>query len=483
MHGRFKEIETLKCNENFEDGSSLPPSSAGPLGLSLGFGRTLPTRVTTQVGVSVTSLRDHFAMVWIPRTADALLEALRNGTLPHESAYYEYKKQLPHSTKNVDIAIDVSAMTVDGGLIIYGVEEDKEACTFSMAPVPLQGIQERIGSTVAANVQEVPILEVNLLRASEEDTSNGYVVVDVPPSLRAPHMVEVKNEHRYYGRHPAGNRRLGEAEVARLYARREAVERDAQKAVDEAIAVAPIGASPRRGDLHLVARPILSDRTLRQRVFMQDDGTELRGAIHSAANVLKFVDSWQPSFADMTENSRASRSLDGILLTNDPFESNGEAVVRYASRLEFMNDGTTRYFRASLADVFTPQGVMPEVGPVFIIRETSVAQIAAHFILMAGQLLSKGNYRGQVEFHVALTGAKGAESASRYMGRGYEMRMFGLGTRPTVPTNDFRDWTRTTAERALNEPVEVARELLTRLLRLIRPGAMPDPLAVKTPPQ
>ncbi len=60
----------------------------------------------------------------MPKTAEELVAALDEGTLPHETAHYEYKKQLPPAKKNADMAVDVAAMTADSGVIIYGVEQD-----------------------------------------------------------------------------------------------------------------------------------------------------------------------------------------------------------------------------------------------------------------------------------------------------------------------------------------------------------------------
>jgi len=45
--------------------------------------------------------------------------------------------------------------------------------------------------------------------------------VIVPQSARAPHMVIVKGDNRYYGRDARGNRVLNEGDVARLYERRQ----------------------------------------------------------------------------------------------------------------------------------------------------------------------------------------------------------------------------------------------------------------------
>lgn len=73
--------------------------------------------------------------MWVARTANELIAVLTDGTLPHESAAFEVKAQLPEPARNSDIPIDVAAMATDGGVIIYGVSENKTAVTFDSHPL------------------------------------------------------------------------------------------------------------------------------------------------------------------------------------------------------------------------------------------------------------------------------------------------------------------------------------------------------------
>ena len=93
------------------------------------------------------------------------------------------------------------------------------------------------------------------------------MVIDVPASIRAPHMVESKGEHRFYGRVPGGNPPLSEAQVARIYGRRERVERETGRSVDEWVASSPCGQDSGRADLYVVVKPFLSDGELRERAL------------------------------------------------------------------------------------------------------------------------------------------------------------------------------------------------------------------------
>ncbi len=126
------------------------------------------------------------------------------------------------------------------------------------------------------------------------------------------------------------------------------------------------------------------------------------------------------------------------------------------------DDGTASYFRASVAD--------NSVGEGYVIRDSAVAQITVHFIVMVGSILDKGGYHGPVDLLCAVTGAKGATSGD-LVGR----HSFSE-TPPTVPTDDYRKQVRVPAARLLDDPCLTASLLLERLLRAVRPRGLPDPL-------
>jgi hypothetical protein len=171
-----------------------------------------------------------------------------------------------------------------------------------------------------------------------------------------------------------------------------------------------------------------------------------------------------------------SRSMDGIVLTNPPIESDGETNQLHTARLEFLDDGTTRYFRAALAQPLSMNPFIPNSGTVYVLREPAMSQIIAHFARMVGQLLDRGGYSGQVDLYVALTGAAGAQSASWYGGRGHERYFPGMGVRATVPDDDFREQLRTSVKQMLEEPTAIAAALVGRIARIVRPPELPDPL-------
>lgn len=68
------------------------------------------------------------------------------------------KRLCPTSGKNADLAVDVAAMTTDGGVLLYGVAEDEHGRPTVPRPMELAGTAERVGQIVASSISEVPTL-------------------------------------------------------------------------------------------------------------------------------------------------------------------------------------------------------------------------------------------------------------------------------------------------------------------------------------
>ena len=402
--------------------------------------------------------------MWFPKTAQELSDAISNGVLPHEATSLDYKRQPPVAAKNVEMAIDVAAMSTDGGVLIVGVAEDRTAKTFSPTPFSLVGFKERISQVVDSHVREPIEFAVHELQL-DTDATQGFAAVVVPASLRAPHMVETTGQ--YYGRQPGGNRVLGEADVARLYERRQRAEDAALRALDEAIALAPIDPEAGRADLYLVALPLVSDSGLRERAMAGEGDPPLVQDVHRACSALRFQDAWNPNFADIISGGIPSATIDGIALLNPPIQhADEERIDTYVSRLELADNGTIRYFHAALGDLARHDE--------FILRDNALAQTTAHFCKLAGTILERGDCFGTVEVLIAVLGAGGATSG-QWLNGSYFHRPSG---RQVVTTNNYRNHERVLASKLQDDPIDVAQSLVLKLLRTIRPQGFPDPLAL-----
>lgn len=196
--------------------------------------------------------------MWIPKNEEELIELTKSKSL-EETNLIEFKREL--DKKNIETAKDISAMTVDGGVICYGIAEDEDKVPCILAPVILKNQAERITQIARNCIDEPPYFEIKEIPTIKDD-KKGYILVIIPASTRAPHMVVVKNENRFYGRGPKGLHILTQGEVARLYERREKLDHDNKDLINDVIANSNYKEFPDKGYLHLVAKPLLGNNTL-----------------------------------------------------------------------------------------------------------------------------------------------------------------------------------------------------------------------------
>lgn len=172
-----------------------------------------------------------------------------------ESPSLDFKRQL--AGENAELAKDLAAMTVNGGVLLYGVDENRETGLASeLRPFALRGVQERLRQIAGSRIAPAPDFGVELL-ASPADAGAGVVVVVVPASPMAPHQVD----GRYPCRRGTTTGLLAEAEVERLYRQRRDLAQPAPPASEliAEVTAGPDGAVPANyegsGCLVLAVRP------------------------------------------------------------------------------------------------------------------------------------------------------------------------------------------------------------------------------------
>jgi hypothetical protein len=143
-----------------------------------------------ELGLAV-RLRTTLCVMWRPSTVSELQAQLASGDL-EETQSFDGKREL--GTDNARIAVDLCAMTVAGGVIIYGIGENASRTRLSVAaPIPLAGTRERISQIAQTSIAEPPQLEITTLEEPGRP-GEGYLIVSVPPSPRAPHQISVKGK-------------------------------------------------------------------------------------------------------------------------------------------------------------------------------------------------------------------------------------------------------------------------------------------------
>ena len=162
---------------------------------------------------------------WTPKT-EADLQAVIDQGLLHETQYLDAKEVPSTKGDNKETAKDMASFAIDSGTLIIGIAEDKTNRTFSLAPQPLNGLPERI-EQIARSIPDPPLNVITQEIPSEADPAQGYLIVHIPASPTAPHMVD----GRYYGRGDKTTHRLTDPEVARLHERRRTADQNAPLSV------------------------------------------------------------------------------------------------------------------------------------------------------------------------------------------------------------------------------------------------------------
>lgn len=155
--------------------------------------------------------------MWIPQTWKDIELAI--GTLSENEAL-DFKRDLAPGKKLNDIAKDAAAMSLQGGVILIGVDEHNNLAT-SITPVPLAGAVERIRQVLDTRVSPGLGVEIQKLTKDTGD-KDGVIALTVPPSWSSPHQFD----HRFPARSGSTTRWLSESELEGLFARRTSLQRE-----------------------------------------------------------------------------------------------------------------------------------------------------------------------------------------------------------------------------------------------------------------
>jgi hypothetical protein len=342
--------------------------------------------------------------MWIPKTEKEITEAAANRTL-EETVTFEGKREI--SNKSVDIATDLSAFAnSSGGVLIYGLAEDTDRKLTVLNPIKLKGERERIDQIVRTCVDEVPFLKTSAIE-TQNDPSIGYLVVVVPPSERAPHMVIVKGEKRFYGRGDTGNYVLSQAEVARLYERRRVTEASIRPLLEAVIGEAPVADNERFAHLHIVAKPVLSDDNLLDDALSagQNHKVLLNEVLNQVGSSGIYKDGYVPDIGP--PGSGWIRRPEGFR-GNCQYERAEDMGVHF----QFNLDGSAYFFSGRAAEAHRE-------GQPKSFFSSIVAGSTTKFLAVLGELYDRATYFGMVDVGLAVTGLHGCV--------------------PEIPRDPFRD--------------------------------------------
>lgn len=360
---------------------------------------------------------------WHPDTEADMQAAITEGLL-EETHYLDVKREIKSgSSANKELARDLASFAIDGGTVNVGVDEDKATNTLSLAPQPLKGLPERV-EQVARSVADPPLEVITTAIPSAADPELGYLLIHVPPSPAAPHMVDGK----YIGRGDKTKTYLSDAEVLRLHERRGAITADGIKLLRHEFTLDPVPQEQRaNAHLFLLAEPtpgregmlldLLSGVNVRQKL------ADFQQAAY-ADDVKRAVDvsGISPELIRAYSHARRSR---GAALTSNAREGSTE-IDEDMVEMEVHEDGGLRLFMGRLSDINSQangDNQILELGAVIYARQLIALTAAAaeesgyfgNWILAAGATGLKGKYSHQFAAHYISERARQPYDADEYV--------------------------------------------------------------------
>lgn len=404
--------------------------------------------------------------MWIPKDEEEIKQIVSSGQLA-ESANFDAKRQTP---KSLDLAIDVAAMATDGGVLVIGIGEDENKRLTQLCRIPLAGAPEQVSQVIRTNIDESPHVEVKPIQCAE-DRSRGYLVIVVPQSPRAPHMVITRGHNRFYGRTSAGNQPLNQVQVDLLYDRRRRFQFNQEEMLQGEIDRSPVPPRPELGYLHLVVWPTAPDEKMLERAIQQLDPAgahairALRHLIQVARSdrFLPQPDQTYPKFGengDWTRQAYGYRFADPAQYRTKVYEDQTDHVLK----MQLDDDGTGHFFSARAA-IMVGEDKMTKA-----VLDDSIAIYTTRFLGLMAAFFEAAAYWGSVDAGLAVTGINGAkalEVTDRFV--------WPYGATEPFQQDDFRRTRRFPMSQLITDPVACAEALCGPLIAATTQGAVDSP--------
>lgn len=188
---------------------------------------------------------------WYPSSFQDVVAAAAGGLLD-ETQWVELKLAIPPGNKesNLELARDLASLAPAGGALIVGIKDDNSKAG-EVRGVELAGLRDRVAQVARTRIDPPLLVRPEEL---QDPARPGYgcLLVIVPPSAQAPHMVD----HMYWGRADRGKTKLSDQQVQDLRDLRRAQEADMPVLLRELAAGSRLAGLRETGHLHVLAHPI-----------------------------------------------------------------------------------------------------------------------------------------------------------------------------------------------------------------------------------
>lgn len=398
--------------------------------------------------------------MWIPKDETEINNAVANNAL-EESVTFDAKREIP--AKNIETAKDVSALAnTSGGVLIYGIDEDENGFPNVLNPIDLEGQRERIEAIIRTSIDEVPVFKITAIQ-TQADRSKGYLIVIVPPSERAPHMVIVKGERRFYGRGETGNYVLSQDEVARLYERRKLSIESISLLLEETIQNSPLKDHNGFAHLYIVARPVLQDSNILSNAAKKMSNA-MNGKFTHQAMLSTHIEKvgtnkvFKRDYApDFRSPSNWTRRPEGFFGKMEYPSSNSEIPNADTLFIQVNFDGSADLFCGRAAETTNRNEQL-----VKLFFSSIVAGNTIRFLSLLGGVYDDASYFGMVDIGVGLSGLERCVAYGVRWGFSSDIHYYD--------DSNYRKTTRVSALLLRENSKQVASDLLMPLIDAISQG-------------
>jgi hypothetical protein len=391
---------------------------------------------------------------WTPNVWSDVAEAAAGGLLD-ESHWVDLKQEVPAGkrTHNTELAQDLASLAIDGGLLVVGVE-DHDSRAGKVCGVELARLADRVDQVARDKVR--PSLVVRSHEVPDPDRPGwGCLLVHVPPSAEAPHMVD----YIYYGRGDRANVRLSDEQVRAIIEDRRRSRTDVTAALRRMADDDPITADERQlGHLYLLAQPETgAEEALVEFLARHDAARLIQDLIGS---VVRERGSGTPAFdPDLHRLLDWVPRAEGLAHTSYSAE---EGPRREQTLLELVvrEDGGIRLTCGRGTDAFPRPGFSPSDRPPMAVIAMLVLGLAHSVAALAGRLADEhAAYQGQWRLGIRMDRLRGAVPLDLLQGHPLH--------RPGNPysRDEYERVTSASTEELVNAPHAVAERLVAPLLR------------------
>jgi hypothetical protein len=363
-----------------------------------------------------------------------------------ETHWVELKEAVPPTSKpaNLELARDLASLGADGGLLIVGIQDANGKAGKVVGTDDLLALRDRIDQVARSTVHPpLAVSSSSILDPSDVSKGRGCLIVSVPASPDAPHMVD----KHYWGRGDTGKVRLDDSQVQRYFeARRLRREEAAGKLHEWTRSPSVRENTTDEGRLYvtIAARGGLPDQFTQ--LLYRGDGA-LAQAIQRAANAVGSTSYISTPISLATNYYRGKHSEGYTSDLSNASVDEGSLVI-----VEAQEDGTVNVIQGRVTARADSSGR--------VISIPMVQEVVHQALMLAVDLGAQAGYYGQWNVGISITNMKGAADSRR--------RTFGGVTNAFWREDDYEQITMVTESELTARTGHIVYRLLLPLARTLR---------------